>query len=295
MTELADLLPHDRGSEFVAFRRGRVISVSGRRVKVDLGTLEITVPAADSCYPVPEQTVLLSVEGSTMTAIAALGGTNKQPTVIVSSSTSTTVTGTVNGVSRVMPKAGLFDVVAGDELPLFWAADGSTAWVGGKAGVPYIPPPEGGGGGGGGGGGTITTGTATYPVTGVGTYSNGTGSWISTSTVRQGSGISGAWFYGGSRFRELQGRTITGFRINISREAGGDTLNFYTHGHSSRPGGAPGLSNGPVGRGGSGWISLPTSMANWLISGSGTGGLAISGAPAGTLSSLGTLQFDWRR
>lgn len=287
MSELSDLFAAP--SSTVSTRRARVISVSGRNLVVDLGGA-VTIPAVASCNPVPDQSVLIAVEGSSMTAIAAIGGVNRQATLTATSSTTTTVTGLLNGASRAVTKAGAFTVTAGDELPLLWAADGSDVWVLGKAGVPYVPPPSGGGGGGGGG---VKSGTATYAATWSGSRESA-GSWQSGS-LRLGSTRMGGFFYGSSRFRELQGRTITGFRVNIVRASGGGSVSVFSVSNSGP--GAVSLPDGPTASvSPGGWRSLPIGMANWMISGSGTGGLVIPGG-SGTLRGLpyGTLQFDWRK
>lgn len=291
MTELSDLLAAP--SDGVTSRTARVIAVKGRTLTVDLGG-GIDIPCLDSCNPLPDQYVQIISNGTSMIAISAIGGVYKQATVTVTANATNTVTGVVNGVSKVITKMGAFTPAVGDTLPLIWAADGSAVWAGATPGAAYVPPPAGGGGTGGGGG--ITSGTTTYPVSSTSTYT-ASGGWLTGGGTGQSDTTTGLFCYGSGRFRELQGRTIRGFRINIARNIGSGTINFYTHAYGTHPSGAPALSNGPVGRGGSGWISLPVSMANWLIAGSGTGGIAIYGLPFLALfgSPYGALQFDWSR
>lgn len=291
MAELSDLAPEVPAG--LSVRRARVISIAGRSLTVDLGG-PIVVQALDSCNPIPNQFVYLIGEGTSFTAIAAVGGAPRQSTITVTVDGPSGVAGLVNGVLVTVAKVGAFTATVGDVLPLFWSADGSGVWAGQKGSSAYVPPPSGSGSGGSPGG--VTSGTSTYSVSGSSTYISQFASW-GGPTVIQDDGWYGLFFYGGGRFKELQGRTISGFRINISRMNGSGTLNFYTHGYGSQPSGAPSISNGPIGRGGSGWISLPTSMANWLIAGSGSGGLAISGAPFVRLagSPYGALRFDWSR
>lgn len=283
MTELSEVTaPPPAG---LSSARLRVISVNGRTVKVDIGG-GMDIPCVDSCNPVPNQYVLVQVEGSSMIATAAIGGPGRQAALTVASSTTTTVTGILNGVSTVVSKAGAYTTTAGDVLPLMWAPDGSRVWALGPGGVPYVPP-EGGGGGTGGGGG-ITTGTYSYAATDSGMYSGGR--WFDGALGRNSTG---AYFYGAGRFKGLQGRTITGFRFNVS---GGSTAAVYGHPHASKPSGAPTLGYSAGSYSATGWKSLPIGLANYLISGSGTGGLVIVGAADGWPGTpQGTLQFDWRK
>lgn len=288
--ELADVIKPSAPAPSV--RRARVISVAGRNLTVDLGG-GITIPSLDSCNPVPDQWVYIIGEGSSMMAVGAIGGVYRQATLTATSSTSTTVTGLVNGVSTAVTKAGAFTVTNGDVLPLFWAADNSAVWVLGKAGVPYVPPAEGGGSSG--GGGTVTTGTYTYAASRSARFAGG--EWISGSpSAKAGYGI---FLYGSGRFRGLQGRTITGFRANLSWSAGGGSLTVYGHPHASAPAGPASLGYNAGSRSPTGWVSLPTGLANYLIAGSGTGGLTFAqgGTIFGSLHGIpsGTLQFDWRK
>lgn len=283
MLELSDVIPTPDAAPSI--RRARVISVSGRTLKVDLGG-GIDIPSLDSCNPLPDQWVYIIGEGSSMMAIGAVAGVYRQATLTVTGSTTTTVTGILNGVSTVVSKAGAYTTTAGDVLPLLWSAAGS-AWALGPGGVPYVPPADGGGSTGG-GGGTITTGTISYPARDSGMYLSGR--WYDGALGRNSTG---AYFYGYGRFRELQGRTITGFRFYAS---GGSTASLYGHPHASKPGGAPTLGYSAGSYPATGWRSLPIGLANYLISGSGTGGLVVVGASDGWPGTPhGTLQFDWRK
>lgn len=285
MTELSDLLTAP--ADGVTTRTARVIAVKGRVLTVDIGG-GIDIPCVDSCNPLPDQVVSILSNGTSMLAISAMNGAYKQATVTVTANATNTVTGVVNGVSKVITKMGAFTPAVGDTLPLIWAADGSAVWAGATPGAAYVPPPAGGGGTGGGGG--VTTGTATYPATWAGTYNS---DWTSGGLV--GGGGAGAYFYGSGRFRELQGRTITGFRINLLRSSGSGSVPVYGNGQSG-PSGSPPLSYSAGSVGTSGYSGLPVGLANYLIGGSGTGAIIISGF-TGILRGLpyGTLQFDWRR
>jgi len=292
VASLSDIVPEVPAG--LTVRRARVISIAGRSLTVDLGG-PIVVQSLGACYPRPDQFVYMIGEGSSFTAIGVVNDVPRQATITVTADATNVVTGLVNGISVPITKMGAYTAAVGDTLPLIWAADGSGVWAGAKPGAAYVPPPSGGGSGGSPGG--VTSGTSTYALTGAGLYNSFVGGWLNSPALNQSSDTTGLMFYGAGRFRELQGRTIRGFRVNVSRNGGTGNLNFYTHAYGSQPGGAPSLSNGPVARAGSGLISLPVSMANYLIAGSGTGGLAISGSPPVSLNMAPycALQFDWTR
>lgn len=284
MTELADLLPT---STDLGFRRARVIAVKSNSLTVDLGG-GIDIACADGCNPLPNQWVWIAVQGSSMLAVAAIGGVYRQATITITAAATNTVTGLVNGVSMVVPKMGAFTPTVGAVLPLIWSADGSGVWAGSTPGTAYVPPPDGGGGTG--GGGTVTTGTATYAAT----YS---GSYLSTGWLSGylGGGSPSAFFYGASRFRELQGRTILRARVNLTRFLGSGTVVVYGNPQAG-PGGAPSLAYNGGTVNPTGWVSIPLGLANYMIAGSGTAslafnfsGLSLNGIPSGTV------QFDWQK
>ena len=285
MTELADILP--KTTDGVTVRRARVIEAQGSSLLVDMGG-GITVARLDSCNPLPGQQVYIISEGSSMTAIAAIGGAWRQSTITVTDVSATDVRGLINGVSTVIPKMGEFTPVIGDVLPLVWAADGGVAWAGGKPGLDYVPPAPTAPPSSGGGDGAVTSGTASYAAT-WGGYSTGSG-WHSGALVLPNN--LGGFFYGASRFRELQGRTITAVRVNLQRLSGSGSVSYIAVPNSGPSTISDGGPTGSVGTGG--WSGLPLSVASYLIAGSGTGGLVFTGS--GTLAGIpsGTLQFDWR-
>lgn len=293
MTELADLLP--KPGDGVTVRRARVIDVQGSSLYVDMGG-GITIARLDTCNPIPGQQVYIISEGSSMTAVAAIGGPWRQSTITVTDVSTTDVRGLINGVSTVIPKMGEFTPAVGDVLPLVWSADGGAVWAGGKPGLEYVPPapttpPSSGGGGT--GGTTVTTGTSSYPATWAGKYNAGGSGWISGNLYS--SFDANGFFYGASRFRELQGRTITGFRVNLVRVSGSGAAEVYGNGQAG-PSGMPPLSYNAGSVNPGGWVSLPIGLASFMIAGTGTGALILMGS-FGQVAGLpyGTLQFDWRK
>jgi hypothetical protein len=280
VTDLADLIPDSGG---VSFRRGRVISLSGRSLTVDLGAGEagIIIPSLDSCNPVPNQWVLIMVDGSSMVAVGALNGAYRQPTLIATSNQTSTVTGLLNGVSTAVTKVGSFTASAGEEFPLVWSADGSGVWVLAKAGAAYVPPPSGGGGTGGGGGTTPSSYTTNYPAT--------KSHWFAPG--RGGGGLyldkgTGVLDYGTNRMNELQGRTILSGRVLLERLSGSGTVVVAVYKGS--------LQSGSDGVSPSGWVNLNLARVAQLVNGTGatslylTGGGQLKGTPSGTV------QIRWR-
>lgn len=290
MTELSDLfaaLSSSTGAGLTS-RSARVIAVKGRTLTVDLGG-GIDIPCVSECNPVPDQWVYILSTGTSMIAVATLGGTYQQATVTVTSNATNTVTGVVNGLSRVVTKSGAFTASVGDVLPLHWSADSSGVWALATPGAAYVPPPAGGGGTSGGGG--VTSGTATYPASWGGTYSETRNAWFPGDIFNRG-----GYFYGASRFRELQGRTITGFRINLVRSAGSGPVSVFGNGQAV-PSGIPPHSYSAGSVTPTGWVSLPLGLASYMIGGSGTGAIILEVGVGETLLGLpyGTLQFDWRK
>lgn len=294
MADLSDIVPVPTPG--LTAQSARVISISGRTVTVDLGG-PVTIPTLDSCYPVPDQYVWIIGTGTAMIAVGAMGGPYRQATMTVTATNTTTATGIVNGVSGSHAKFGAFTPSIGDVLPLIWSADGNIAWVGPLPGVAYVPPPPSGGGSGGspsgGGSGGVTTGTATYAATQAGSFSALSG----FQSGRVNFNADGTYFYGTSRFKELQGRTITGFRVNLAGvvpyAVGAGSV--FGHGAASHGSVSPshGFSGGSIS--GTGWRPLSLSLAAYLIAGTGTGGLMFTGSGSDAGTPYGTLQFDWRR
>lgn len=288
MVEIADLIPVT--GEGLRVKVARVISVSQHNLTVDMGSA-VQVLSADSCNPRPNDYVIVLIDGSRMTAIAATGGPFRQSTIIVTASTSTTVTGLINGVSTTISKSGAFTVSNGQVCPLYWPADGSRAWCLPNEQSATVDP--GTGGSAGGGGGSVTEGSTTYAPTSQGTYHPTTGSW-QTNAVLFNTGFSvGAYFYGTSRFRELQGRNIRYIRAFLP---GSGSPTVWGHPHGSRPAGAPTQASNAGTRTLGGWVTLPNSLATYLISGSGTGGLSFYGGP-GQAQGLptGQIVIGWTR
>lgn len=283
MTELADILP--KPADGVTVRRARVIEVQDSSLLVDMGG-GITVARLDSCNPVPGQQVYIISEGSSMTAIAAIGGAWRQDTLTVTADATDSVTGLLNGVSTVVTKMGAYTAAVGAVLPLIWSANGHAVWAGATPGAAYVPPAPGAPPTSGGGG--ATSGTASYAAT-WGGYSTGSG-WHSGALVLPNN--LGGFFYGASRFRELQGRTIDAVRVNLQRLSGSGSVSYEAVPNSGPSTISDGGPSGSVGT--EGWSGLPPSVASYLIAGSGTGGLVFTGS--GTLAGIpsGTLQFDWR-
>lgn len=161
----------------------------------------------------------------------------------------------------------------------------------------------------------VSTGTSNYAASDSATW-GGPGGWSSWgrsdyvySGSYGGSTLNGAWFYGNGP-TQLQGRTITGGRFILgARNLGGGnfnapaSVNIYSHGSPSRPGGNVAPINGPVSVTAQPWQDLTTypltvAQATDLVNG---GGIAIfngdyaafQGVQANAQS--GTVSIDWSR
>lgn len=281
MSELADLIKTADTPD--PFRTARVISVNKHLLTVDFGSgvAGTVVQATDSCNPVPNQTVIIAMDGNRPVAVGALGGPYRQQTMIATGSSSTTATGLVNGVSKAVTKIGTFTVTNGDELPLLWAADGSEVWVAAKAGVAYVPPAGGGGGTGGGGSSTYTTNYATRS-----SGWNISGSAGGSGDLTLYSGRVGFFAYGTNRMNELQGKTIQSARILLQRVSGSGSVSVRV-GKGALLGSSTIVPNG--------WMTLPLARVADMVNGSGSVYLYITGS--GTLRGTpsGTVQITWKK
>jgi len=284
VASLSDIVPEVPAG--LTVRRARVISISGRSLTVDMGG-PIVVQSLGACYPRPDQFVYMIGEGSSFTAIGVVNDVPRQATITVTADATNVVTGLVNGISVPITKMGAYTAAVGDTLPLIWAADGSGVWAGAKPGAAYVPPPSGGGSGGSPGG--VTSGTSTYAPTYSGSYI--AAQWWPGSV----GGFFAGFFYGAGRFRELQGRTIRGFRANLTRQNGSGSIPVYGNPQSG-PSGVPSKDYSAGSVNPSGWTNLPIGLASYLIGGSGTGAIILEPGQ-GTLNGApyGALQFDWSR
>lgn len=281
MSELSDL-------QVVAetpspFKTARVISVSGHSLTVDFGSGAggTVIQSTDSCNPVPDQTVLIAMDGRRPVAVGALGGPYRQATMIATGSSSTTATGVVNGVSKAVTKMGSFTVTNGDELPLIWAPDGSEVWVAAKAGVAYTPPS--GGSGGSGGGSTPGSYTTSYAASSSGWYSN---AGAGNGTLQLASGRTGYFNYGTNRMNELQGKTIVSGRIYLVRSSGSGSISLRAL-KGSTFSSTQSTSAG-------GWLSLSSAVVSGLVAGTGATAVRITGS--GNINGIpgGTIQITWK-
>lgn len=277
------------------YRTAKVLSVSGRSLTVDMGG-PIVVPSLNSCNPQPGQSVGVLIYGpASMVAVGVAGGAYKQATLTATASTTTTVTGVLNGSSTVVPKIGAFTVTNGDVLPLMWSADGSGVWVLAQPGSAYVPPDSSGGGGstppsgGGGTSGGTSTYTSTYYATASGTHltSDISGNLNFNTTFFLTSGAYGYFRYGLGRMRELRNRTLISGRIYLPRLSGSGSVNLSVTGN-------PGSNLTSTG----GWAALGFSRVVELVNvpsiaqtqvqlvASSVG--ALKGVPAGTI------QITWK-
>lgn len=291
MTELAALLGRSGGD--VRLRTARVMSVSGHDLTVDLGG-GVSVKSIDSCNPVPDQTVLLALFGTSWLAIGIVGGAYRQSTLTVTADNGSTAQGLVNGVSTAVPKTSSAAVTVGDVLPLLWSHDGARVWAITKEQEVTVAPaaasPSGASTQVGGGRSTSASsvpvqGVAYYSPTRTWTYDNQAGRWLSAVTVIP-KVRHGAFFYGLNRFQELQGRQILSCLVFIS---GGSTRSFYRHNLSS-PSGSPSLTSLGV-KYASGWVDLGAAAGSALVS-AGTGGVYVNSG--GSDISGGRLQIAWK-
>ena len=287
LPSFADLIPPQGGA---SFRTAKVLTVAGHVLSVDLGG-SVKAFAGDGTNPRPNDTVLLLVDGSTLTAIAVLSGPYRQATITVTASDSSSVTGLINGQSRTVPKAGAFTVSNGAVCPLLWSADGARVWALASEQAATSGPGEGDGGGSNPGG--VSQGATTYAPTWSGRWYGGTPAGWSAGAADSGGVTQGAFFYGAGRFRELQGRGIRYCRAFLP---GSGTVTVYGHPHPSRPPGGPTLAYNAGARSVGGWVSLPTGLATYLASGSGNGGLAFTASPVARIQGLpyGQIEIGWR-
>lgn len=280
MPSLSDLIPAT--TKQPSFLRARVISISGRKLTVDIGGA-VVIDSLDSCNPKPDQQVLILDEGTSMLAVGAIAGPYRQATMTVVSNQTDTVTGLVNGVSKAVGKAWAFTATAGDVLPLLWSPDGSNVTALGLPGAAYIPPSGGGGGGTNPGGGGTTTYTSYYPPTLSGTMY---GSTATNGTVVLGSGKTGFYSYGKNRMNELQGRALVSARINLLRVIGSGNVNIQSVKGTMQSA----LSS--VGTGG--WVSLPLIRASELIAGTGETQIFVYGSGQLKGAPGGAIEITWR-
>jgi hypothetical protein len=220
-----------------------------------------------------------------------LSGPYRQSTIVVTSSSATTVSGYINGVLTNLPKAGAFTVAIGGVCPLLWSADGSRVWA--IANEQAVTADPGAGSGSGSNPGGVSQGATTYAAVSSGQYRSATGDWAGGSPTSSPT-LTGAFFYGASRFRELQGRTVRYCRAYLP---GSNAPTIWGHPHASRPAGAPTLAYNAGARALGGWVNLPVGLASYLISGTGTGGLAFTTASGlAQISGLpyGQIEIGWR-
>lgn len=290
MTGLEDLVPAPQDPE-ATFKTARVISVSGHTLTCDVGGVAVTAIATDSCYPRADDYVVLMVQGAAYTAIGAVGGPVRQSLLTVTDSDATTVTGSLNGVSTTIPKSGSFSVSNGEMCLLHWSARGDRVWA--------LPPeqaatsPGGSGAGAGGGAGGFNSGKTVYSARSMGTYYTTYGRW-STGFARPSATQYGLIFYGTNRFAELRGRTLTSIRAYLPKAAGPtSTISIGGHPYSGASG-LPIIGTTTVSRTIGGWVSLPLSLASYLVS-AGTGGLWLQTSTGDALvNSGGQIEIGWR-
>jgi hypothetical protein len=145
---------------------------------------------------------------------------------------------------------------------------------------------------------SASSGTYSYTPKGTATWNTGNSTYTAINgNVSQSSVLDGYWFYGAGRFKELQGKTITGFQIYL-KFVSGSTASFVYHLYGSQPSEFASWTGTLQTVNGGGWISLPTAWATTLINNAGTGGIAIVGNTASTAKGLpdgGTLKITWKK
>lgn len=222
---------------------------------------------------------------------------------------SPTITVTAAGTAYPVRFLSTYTPVAADQVYIHWPGTDASGLVLGKVGTtaappaPTAPPPPPGAG---------STGTTTFAATGVGTYRSGwrtddNGDVIQGVAPGYAGNNEGAWFYSGHVRGTLAGATVTGAEIWLGRTSGGvfgsQTANLYRVTNDTRPTGALTFSGGSTGVGlavgQSGWVSLPTSLAQSLVDSGGS--IGIKGSPYMRLyglsqsGSAGALRISWRR
>lgn len=281
---------------------GTVTAATGlNTVTVTIGGSEVTVPAVPGLMV--GQSVIILRQGKRSVAI---GGTSASTPVVglVTANGSSTVTCTVNGVTGlVMRYLASYTPTNGDSV---WVLNGGVLGKFATAPAPPAapaqpgPPPA-----------APSSGQEPFVAQDSDSYRSG---WRGVGSVYQGStstgANSGAWFYGTSVQNRLAGAVCTRLQIWLYRKIGSgvygaQTLHFWSHDATAKPGGDVTRYEGPydgvsLAVEQSGWFDLPVDWGQNLIDGA-RRGVGITGNPYLRLAGLnehgqsGTLLLDWRR
>lgn len=251
---------------------GKFVEPSGVESVVDVGGTRLTVPSVGETFALPNEKVRLL---RTQQATFLLGPAQPRSTSgIVTAGGSPRCTVEYppgSGVTQMMgyPVGTTPDV--GDLVLIDWGSGGTVSQIvtafPDSVTVPEAPTP-------------LPTGkqTLTFTALDSGNYQNG--NWW-TNEVWASDNNHGAWFYG-SKIKDTIPDTATISKVEIYLPAYstfGDPPNFRTHTHATRPAGAPSYTATvtALSSARSGWVSLPTSVGDFLKANTGGTGMRQGG------------------
>jgi hypothetical protein len=245
---------------------GCLVDISGNRVPATTGT---------SWLPEVNEVVWVWVVGDRFFIMgpAAI----KPDQGVVQSVTSGLVTLTSSlGTTVVAPYDGTTPS-AGQSMKLLWHG-GPFAMLMSTSPAGGTPPAPSGGGG--------VAHADEFAAGDAGSY--GSGRWWTPQVYASDNNL-GAWFYGTTIADTIPASAvISKVEIYVSaQQISGAAPNFAVHGYATKPGGSPSLSTvGAVGIGGTGWVTLPTSVGNALKHGGTAYGVGLNHGGYNILSSL---------
>lgn len=294
---------------------GTIASVQDTSVTVYVGGNLVAdcLLAAPGYLPLPDDPVVVLRHGSRITVLSAIvppypprGTVQALPDV-----STDLVNVTVAGFGNVrLPFMGNYTPAVSDLVQILWRGTLQSGLILGEVGdadvvlppsSPPTAPPSG-----------PSSGTTTFTATGVGTYRSGwrnddNGDVIQGTAPGYPGANEGAWFYSGHIRGTLGGATVTGAEIWLGRGEGGvfasQTANLQRVAHDTRPGGAMTFTGSVTGVGlavgQSGWLAIPTALAQSLVDSGGS--IGVKGSPYMRLHGLsrsgsaGALRISWRR
>lgn len=249
---------------------GTFVEQSSGSAVVDVGGARITMPSLGTYFPIANDLVrVLRADSGTF----LLGPASpRDPRGIVTATGSPRITVEYppgSGVEKLMGYPSTLTPAVDDLVIIDWASGGTVTAI--VTALPDFDPaaaaPT-----------TPTTGTQTITFTALDS-GNWNGGWW-TNEVWASDNNHGAWFYG-SKVKDTIPDTATIGKVEIFLPAYyqfGDPPNFRTHTHASKPGGAPSYTATvtPLSSR-SGWVTLPTSVGDFLKANTGGTGFRQGG------------------
>lgn len=236
---------------------GTFIEESAGQAVVDVGGARITMPSLGTYFPLPTEParVLRADTGTFLLGPAS----PKDARGIVTATGTPRITVEYppgSGVTKLMGYPSTLTPAVDDLVVIDWASGGTVTAI--VTALPDLAEPEPAPSAPGAGPQTLT-----FTALDSGNWN---GDWW-TNEVWASDNNHGAWFYG-SKIRDTIPDTATITRIEIflpSYYSFGDPPNFRTHTHDAKPAGAPTYDATVVlSDARSGWVTLPTSVGDFL-------------------------------